>query len=172
MKPSCPGSQSKIDHERSGSKQASHRISKSWRPRARKENVLRAGQTAKASGSGSAPASCTHVLGRGRDRETREGPFILCVARCALHSRVRCGGATTFSRVSAKSSCRWRMAAWMKFQGRPWSMCRGINTVLPLRSALKNSISSSILNIHIRHVFTLGFCTYLFVVPLNLLCIF
>lgn len=111
-----------------------------------------------------------HVLGRGRDRETREGPFILCVARCALHSRVRCGGATTFSRVSAKSSCRWRMAAWMKFQGRPWCMCRGINTVLPLRSALKNSISSSILNIHIRHVFTLGFCTYLFGVPLNLLC--
>lgn len=111
-----------------------------------------------------------HVLGRGGiEKRERPGPFILCV-RCALHSRVRCGGATTFSRVSPKSSCRWRMAAWMKFQGRPWSMCRGISTVLPLRSALKNYISSSILNIHIRHVFTLGFCTYLFVVPLNLLC--
>lgn len=35
-------------------------------------------------------------------------------------------------------------------------------TVLPLRSALKNSISSSTLNIHIRHVFTLGFYTFLF----------
>lgn len=94
-----------------------------------------------------------HVLGRGRDRETREGPFILCV-RCAVHSRVRCH----------HFQLRERKIIMSVAHGSLDEVSRSTNvyvqrnyTVLPLRSALKNSISSSTLNIHIRHAFTLGF---------------
>lgn len=76
------------DHDRSESDQASHRISKSWRPRARKEkgwfHVTRVGQTVKAAGQVggvvAVAANRHHVLAMTPAEERRERGYLFCAS--------------------------------------------------------------------------------------------